>query len=419
MGDRANIAENNQTPLVRFRGFAGAWAEQRLGDYVCVSSASRVHRKDWRTDGVPFFRSSDVISAYKGKENDKAYISTALYEELAAASGKVSKGDLLVTGGGSVGVPYVVKDNCPIYFKDADVLWLKSAAVFDSTFLYTFFESKVFRKYLASISHTGTIAHYTIEQCKGTPVSFPSAAEQSLIGKLFEYLDSLISLQRNELKKLRQIKCAMLDKMFPKPGADAPEIRFPGCQSEWEERELGSLASSSFGGGTPASHLEENWNGTLPWFQSSDLSEGAISGVTPRRFISNHGLGNSAARIIPGQSLAIVVRVGVGKVAYVPFPYATSQDFVSLSGLEPDHMFLAYAVYRRLQSDLNAVQGTAIKGITKDELLSKKVMIPIAPDEQAKIGGFFERLDVLISLQVRKGEKLAQVKRSLLSKMFV
>ena len=114
-------------PELRFPGFTDPWEQRKLGDLTNISSASRVHKNEWTESGVPFFRSSDVVSAFKGEENEKAFISYSLYEELAKKSGKVQEGDVLITGGGSIGIPYLVRNNEPLYFKDADLLWLRQS----------------------------------------------------------------------------------------------------------------------------------------------------------------------------------------------------------------------------------------------------------------------------------------------------
>ena len=93
-----------------------------MGDVTELKSASRVHKGEWTDSGVPFFRSSDVMAAINGTTNEKAYISEELYEKLSNASGKLEEGDVLVTGGGSVGNPYIVPTNEPLYTKDADVI---------------------------------------------------------------------------------------------------------------------------------------------------------------------------------------------------------------------------------------------------------------------------------------------------------
>jgi type I restriction enzyme S subunit len=169
----------------------------------------------------------------------------------------------------------------------------------------------------------------------------------------------------------------------------------------WEQRKVGELASDTYGGGTPATSNDSFWNGTIPWIQSSDLSEHQVFGVTPRKYISKEAILSSATKIVPENSIAIITRVGVGKLAIMPFSYATSQDFLSLSKLKTDVVFTAYLLYKKLQSELNSVQGTSIKGITKDELLAKVVAVPERKEQEA-IGEYFTKLDDLITLHQRK-----------------
>ena len=171
----------------------------------------------------------------------------------------------------------------------------------------------------------------------------------------------------------------------------------------WEQRKVSDLAEKTYGGGTPTTSNEAYWNGDIPWIQSSDVVDGKLLGVEPRKWITQDGLNNSAAQLIPGNSIAIITRVGVGKLAFMPYSYATSQDFLSLSKLNAEPLFTVYACYKKLQSELNAVQGTSIKGITKDELLAKNIMVPRYAEQQ-QIGAFFKQLDHLITLHQRKGK---------------
>ncbi|MED4934733.1 restriction endonuclease subunit S [Heyndrickxia coagulans] len=198
-----------------------------------------------------------------------------------------------------------------------------------------------------------------------------------------------------------------------------PKRRFKEFQNAhaWEQRKLGEIAGQTYGGGTPRTSVKEYWDGSIPWIQSSDLTEGKVSGVIPNKSITEEGLKNSATKLVPRNSIAIITRVGVGKLAFMPFQYTTSQDFLSLSNLKTNPWFTAYASYKKLQSVLNSVQGTSIKGITKEELLSKSIFIP-CNKEQAKIGEFFKQLDNLITLHQRKLEKTKALKSAYLSEMF-
>ena len=196
-----------------------------------------------------------------------------------------------------------------------------------------------------------------------------------------------------------------------------PALRFRGFDNAWEQHKLGELSEKTYGGGTPSTANAEYWCGNIPWLQSSDIIDGKLFDVTPKKYISQVGLNSSAAQLIPENSIAIITRVGVGKLAFLSFFYTTSQDFLSMSRLTTEPYFTVYACYKKLQSELNSVQGTSIKGITKDELLAKEIKVP-SYDEQKQIGEYFTNLDNLISLHQRKLEMLKKVKKSMLEKMF-
>lgn len=204
----------SKVPEIRFKGFTDEWEQCKFGEITELKSASRVHKDEWTSNGVPFYRSSDVMAAINGTENEKAFISEELYEKLSKVSGKLEEGDILVTGGGSVGNPYIVPDNKPLYTKDADLLWIKNKGKFHPYFLYEFFFSPTFRNYLESISHVGTIAHYTITQLSDTPICLPSFDEQKEVGEYFQSLDNLITLHQHKCEELKKLKKFMLQNMF-------------------------------------------------------------------------------------------------------------------------------------------------------------------------------------------------------------
>ena len=246
----------------------------------------------------------------------------------------------------------------------------------------------------------------------------PQNREQSAIANVLNHIDNLITLHQRKYDKLCTVKKSMLDKMFPKPGETEPEIRFEGFTDPWEQRKLGDCVGSTYGGGTPSTSHDEYWGGNIPWIQSSNVLENELFRIDIPKAITQDGLSKSAALRVPGDSIAVVTHVGVGKLVYLPFPYATSQDFVSLSELKGDANFLCYAIHRKLQSELHMVQGSAIKGITKEELLGKAIFLPAA-EEQKLVGNQMRAIDNLITLHQRKLELLRNIKKSLLDRMFV
>ena len=199
--------------------------------------------------------------------------------------------------------------------------------------------------------------------------------------------------------------------------AHIPKLRFKGFTEEWEQRKLVDIVGSVIGGGTPKTSNDEYWYGDIPWIQSSNVQENEIFDFEIPKRITQAGLDKSAAKLVPENSIAVVTHVGVGKLVFVPFTYTTSQDFTSLAELKTDPYFTCYSLYKRIQEDLHIVQGSAIKGITKDDLLTKEIVVP-EKDEQYKIGKYFRSIDNLITLYQRKCNSLKQVKKYMLQKMF-
>ena len=198
-----------------------------------------------------------------------------------------------------------------------------------------------------------------------------------------------------------------------------PRIRFKGFTEDWEQRKLDDIAKIKTGGGTPKTANPEYWSGNIPWIQSSDLVEGDIVHVNINKFINNNALKNSAAKLISRDSIALVTRVGVGKVAVINQDFTTSQDFLSLSDFDgSDIKFLAYQLYRLMQENAKVLQGTSIKGITKTELIEQSISIPSLGQEQNLISNLLSKIDSIITLHQCKLEKLKLTKKALLQKLF-
>jgi type I restriction enzyme S subunit len=410
------------SPQIRFAGFTDAWEQHKLGDLMEISSASRVHKDEWTKSGVPFFRSSDVVSEFKGTENNKAFISQSLFEKLSIKSGRVKNGDVLVTGGGSIGIPYLVKNDNPLYFKDADLLWLKSSEIINGTFLYTFFTTSYFRDYVNSITHIGTISHYTIEQAKVTPIRIPTKEEQTKIGDFFKLLDGTIALHQRELELLKDTKKSLLQKMFPKDGANVPEIRFAGFTDAWEQRELKELFVKGGSGGTPRSTNKDYYKGEIPFLGISDISNSNGYIDYTQKHISEEGLNNSSAWIVPKGAITLAMYASVGKIAILNVDVATSQAFYNM--VFNDIIIRDFIYHRLVKANINEEWRELISTGTQSNLNAEKVknfqiQLPKDKSEQSKIGQFFNQLDNLITLHQRELNSLKNLKKLLLQQMFI
>ena len=422
------MQDNEKKPALRFKGFTDPWEQRKLDDafeFTVPNNTLSRAKLNQENGSVMDVHYGDVLIKYGA-------VLDAQYDELPFITGKTKedfKGALLQDG--DIIIADTAEDEttgkaCEIInIQDKNVVAGLHTMVCrprDKTaegYFGYYLNSDSYHHQLLPLMQGIKVLSLSRTNVQKTTVKYPQdTAEQEKIAECLKSIDTLITLHQRKYEKLVNIKKSMLDKMFPKNGASVPEIRFKGFTDPWEQRKISELAEKTYGGGTPTTSNEAFWNGNIPWIQSSDIVDGKLMGVEPRKYITQTGLNSSATQLVPKDSIAIITRVGVGKLAYMPFSYSTSQDFLSLSKLNTEPFFTVYACYKKLQSELNTVQGTSIKGITKDELLAKTISVPVY-SEQKQIGSFFTQLDTLITLHQRKLEKLQNIKKSCLEKMFV
>lgn len=196
-----------------------------------------------------------------------------------------------------------------------------------------------------------------------------------------------------------------------------PKLRFPEFKNNWNTYLLSERVNEIIGGGTPSTKNKSYWNGNIPWFSSSDVQINKLFNPIPTRFISKEAVTNSATSIIPQDSISIVSRVGVGKLAFIQHDYCTSQDFQSLVGFKDRPIFLSYLLQKELIKLSMMTQGTSIKGITKVELANLKINVP-SISEQNKIEKLLISLDKKIQLQQEKIDLLKEQKKGFMQKIF-
>ncbi|MGJ9458459.1 restriction endonuclease subunit S [Oceanobacillus sp. CF4.6] len=408
--------ENKRVPEIRFDGFSGEWEQIRLEKLAEFSKGKGYTKNDLIDQGHPIILYGRLYTKYETVIDSIDTFATKKENSVLSVGGEV----IVPSSGESsedIARASVVADSGIILAGDLNII--KPKEDLDSLFLALTISNGKRKKELMKRAQGKSIVHIHNSDLKEAKILFPTKIEQEKIGNFFKELDVIIAIQEQELDTLKQTKQGFLQKMFPKEGESVPEIRFPGFSGDWQQHLVENFSEETLGGGTPKTSIEEYWNGDIPWIQSSDLQEHQVSNVVEKKKITENGLNNSATKLVPKNSIAIVTRVGFGKVALMNFNYTTSQDFLSLVNLKVNGWFGVYSLYNRLQKELNNVQGTSIKGITKKELLKMKILIPTNNEEQSKIGNFFKQLDNTIALHEQELETLKQTKNAFLQKMFV
>jgi len=249
--------------------------------------------------------------------------------------------------------------------------------------------------------------------------SIPSnIKEQEKLGKFFSTLDTTITLHQRKLEKMKELKKAYLQVMFPQSNESEPKLRFFNFADEWTQKRLGDVAEI-IGGGTPDTNQEEYWNGDIDWYSPAEIGEQIYVNRSNKK-ITKLGLQKSSARILPVGTVLFTSRAGIGNMAILEKEGTTNQGFQSII---PDSDKLnSYFIFSK-KEELKRYGETVGAGSTFVEVSGKQMrqMLILLPsiDEQLKLGTFFKNLDDEIVRQRQKLEYLQQLKQAYLQKMFV
>lgn len=405
---------NKKAPELRFKGFTDDWEQCKLGEVAEIvrgASPRPIQNSKWfdKNSDVGWLRISDVTEQNGRIHHLEQRLSKAGQEKTRV----LNEPHLLLSIAATVGKPVINYVKTGVH--DGFLIFLRPN--FEQEFMFQWLE--MFRPKWQKYGQPGSQVNLNSALVRGHEISLPKNDEQTEIGVFFQTLDKTITLHQKKLKKIEKIKYYYLNKLFPNDKDKRPKVRNPNFKSNWDLCTVADLAEYTCGGGTPKTSIEEYWTGKIPWIQSSDLKLNELDRVNVTKYITESAIENSAAKVIPQQSIAIVTRVGVGKLAFIQHAYATSQDFLSLVDLNVDPWFSVYLLYNLVRREINNVQGTSIKGITKTELLNKKILIPRDKAEQEKIGSLLKKLDEMINLHQKKLSSLSTLKKACLQKMFI
>ena len=399
--------ENNKTPSIRFKGFTDPWEQRKFGDIGTVAMCKRIFKEQTSSEGdVPFYK----IGTFGGEPD--AFIDRELFKEYKSKFSYPNKGDILLSASGTIGrtIEYTGNDE---YFQDSNIVWLKHGDGIDNAFL------EVLYSVVDWSCEGSTIKRLYNDNFLKTKFMMPKIEEQQKIGVYFKNLDHLITLHQRKYNKLLNVKKSMLEKMFPKNGSNIPEIRFKGFTDPWEQRKLGELADI-VGGGTPSTGVSDYWDGDIDWYAPAEIAE-QIYLTSSQRKITEEGYNHSSAKMLPVGTVLFTSRAGIGKTAILTQKGCTNQGFQSIvpHKIELDSYFIFSRTEELKQYGETVGAGSTFVEVSGKQMANMELMMPKTMAEQKTIGQYFASLDNLITLHQRELEKLQNIKKSMLEKMFV
>ena len=390
------MAEQSNTPQLRFQGYTDAWGQERLGEMlvkndernkdVAFDNVESVSNKTGFTKQTEQFddysvASADLSNYYVIRERQFAYnpsrinVGSIAYKEKGAEIGVVS----------------------PLYIS------FSTKEMLDDRFLWYWFKTYSFDYQRHTLSEGGVRDTLSFDKIAQMEIKLPGLKEQQEIGRVLHSVDSLLSLHRRKREKLQEIKKSLLQKMFPAEGEDRPQIRFAGYTDAWGQERLGDIADRFDNLRVPV-EAAKRVPGPVPYYGANGIQD-YVSGYTH-----------------DGEYI-LVAEDGASDLVNYPVQYVSGKIWVNnhahvLQGKEKvaSTKFLKYLITRADVGSL-LVGGSRAK-LNAETMMNMDVRLPEDYQEQVDIGSLLFGVDDLLSLHQRKLYKLQEIKKALLQKMF-
>lgn len=403
------MKETKNVPQVRFSGFDDEWEEKKLGEIVTefknpvelphngyTRLGIRSHAKGTFHEYVAPGHELEAAQMSEVKADSLIMSITFAWEHAVAITDKNDEGKL-------------VSQRFPQFsFNKGQVPKFYKYVIADEKFRH--------HLWLSSPGGAGRNRVLNIKESMEYKSHIPSSDfEQQKIGAFLSHVDSLIQAKTKKLESLKAVKKSLLQKCFPKEGEKVPEMRFAGFSGDWEEKKLGEIANIYDG-----THQTPKYQSTGVKF----LSVENIKNLETEKYISTADFVKDF-KLYPQKGDILMTRIGDIGTTNIYLSTEPIAFYVSLALLKPtniDSLFLNYVIqspFVQNELSLHTLHTAIPKKINKNEISLVKLLVPSSKSEQQKIGQFFSKYDSFISAQQKEIDKLKDIKKSLLQKMFV
>ena len=326
-----------------------------LGDYCTVTSSKRIFAEQYVESGVPFYRSREIIEKNNNSDiSEPLFISPEVYENIKVKFGVPQEGDMLLTSVGTIGIPYIVKDE-QFYFKDGNLTWMKDFSdELSSKYLYYWLSSKFGKESLTNRCIGSSQAALTIDILKKYKLLVPRRETQDEIVSILSAYDNLIEVNNKRIKVLEQMAENLYKEWFVRfrfPGHESAEFE-NGIPKGWVYCKLDKLFDIRYGKDHKCVA-----DGQIPIFGSGGLMR-----------YGNKSLYNGESVLIPRKGT-------LNNIMYYNGAFWTVDTMFYTVLLKK--RFAKYAYYTLSNIDMESYNsGAALPSMTTDILCHLKILVP-------------------------------------------
>ena len=330
------------------------WTYKKLGEVAAYINGFAFKPSDWKLQGLPIIRIQNL--------NDPS-AEYNFYDKEIAPKYIVNDGDILISWSASLGVYEWQRGKAVLNQHIFKVVFDKSDI--DKHYLKYCVEAKLTD--MSRLAHGATMRHIVKGDFDNTPIPIPSIEEQKSIVQELDGINRMIDLQEEQLREYDRLAQSLFYTTFGDPTTNP---------KGWEVKKLGEVAETTSGGTPAKAHNEYYEGGTIPWLRSGEVSQGLI--YKTELFITQAGLDNSSAKIIPVNSVAIAMYgATVGEVGIIKAPMSTNQAVCSIFPNESvTPIYLLYFLRAMKPHYINIAAGGAQPNISQAIIRNTKLTLP-------------------------------------------
>lgn len=287
-----------------------------------VTSSKRVHKEDWTNTGIPFYRTRELVKlSEQGYVDNELFITEDLYDKIIADYGKPTAGDVLISGVGTIGVPYVVENSTPFYFKDGNVIWFQNRKKCNAKYIYYLYKSLFMYNQIHGMSSGTTVDTYTIVNANGTMLPLPPLTEQqrivNRIESIFAKLDEAKEKAQAVVDGFELRKSAILHKAFTGE-LTAKWRKLHGLDlKNWEYLKIGEFAQVKGGKRLPKGCSLVTQKTDHPYLRIADFGDNTID-KTDLHYITEDVFEQIRSYIIKKEDVYLSIVGTIGRAGVIP-----------------------------------------------------------------------------------------------------
>ena len=410
------VERKERKPELRFKGFDGEWEKKILSEIMDEFIVPMRDKPKEFGGSIPWTRIEDIEGRCINGTLSNQYVTEETVVKMNLKI--IPKNSLIVSASATFGVVAVVTRDL---ITNQTFIGLVPSSKYNLDYLYAFFHSHVAREYMKEKSAGSTIFYISQNDFKNMVALHPDLQEQTEIGEWFKDIDSCITNQQHKYNQLQNLKKAMLEKMFPREGADVPEIRFKGFEGAWNRELLNVYLTVSNEKNETETYTKEDVlsvSGEVGIVNQIKFQGRSFAGVS----VSNYGVVHTGDIVYTKSPLSSnpfgIIKTNLGCTGIVSTLYAIYRP---TEKVYPEFVQHYFEQNERLNNYLRPLVNKGAKNdmkVPNDRVLTGRVSFP-GYAEQKRISEFFSSIDVLLNKSAIKIGKLQSFKSALLEKMFV